>query len=230
MSYCATYCRHGAGRSINARIAEGEGKRPLTRAIPEVAEALGVTRAQARNLILYVGACEWHHVSKYANEVNYYDVAEAVRWLSPDVVHAEAMAENVEVENGRYAEAMAEDRMRFPTAAGIEADHAEAIVVDAHAEALAANRRYDHCLYKVQTAPYEARRRRERADRHAAWAKTIRENAAYYVAYHDATSRMTGAARKARRCNLSKWLHVGKEAVAAKIEALRETLSKEAVA
>jgi hypothetical protein len=84
MTYCTTYIRHGAGRSLNARTAEDEGKLPLSRAIRPVAEALGITRAQARDLLEYVGACEWHHVGKYANECNYYDVEDVVASFASD--------------------------------------------------------------------------------------------------------------------------------------------------
>jgi hypothetical protein len=93
----ATYLRSGRGRSVNAEIAESDGKMPLTRAIVAVAKAVGCTHAQARELLAYVGACEWHHVGKYAAECDYYDVDDVVReFATADDVHVAALAEERE--------------------------------------------------------------------------------------------------------------------------------------
>jgi len=70
----ATFFRHGEGRSINARIAEGEGKMPLTRATAALAKLAKITRKEAKAALLKIGPCEWHHVGKYAAETDYYDV------------------------------------------------------------------------------------------------------------------------------------------------------------
>lgn len=70
----ATYFRQGAGRSLNARTAEREGKHPLTRA----AKAMGISVAAFRAGLANsgIGACEWHHVGKFAMACDYYDTNE----------------------------------------------------------------------------------------------------------------------------------------------------------
>lgn len=55
-------------RSRRAQIAEGEGKLPATRA----AKIWGFR--SAASLRVCVQPCEWHHVGKYANAVEYFDV------------------------------------------------------------------------------------------------------------------------------------------------------------
>lgn len=52
--------------SLNAQIALGEGKGSASR----IAAQFGLTAAQIR---ANVESCEWHHVSKFANEVDFYD-------------------------------------------------------------------------------------------------------------------------------------------------------------
>jgi hypothetical protein len=41
---------------------------------------LGVTHKQARTILRAVGSSEWHHVGKYANQVDYYDLENCVRY------------------------------------------------------------------------------------------------------------------------------------------------------
>lgn len=69
----ATFFRHGEGRSINGRIAESEGRHPLSRAKKVVAEQFGCTQVVAAAALELLHDGEWHHVGKYAAEVNYYD-------------------------------------------------------------------------------------------------------------------------------------------------------------
>jgi hypothetical protein len=59
-------------RSYNATVAESEGKLPLTRAAKE----LRLSQKAFKIGIFISGhhACEWHHVGKYARQVDYYDV------------------------------------------------------------------------------------------------------------------------------------------------------------
>jgi hypothetical protein len=78
----ATYFRHGEGRSLNGRAAEADGKMPLTRAAAHVAEEAQISQSSARKLLLAMQPCEWHHVGKYAAEVDYYDTGAALRLLS----------------------------------------------------------------------------------------------------------------------------------------------------
>ena len=77
----ATYIRHGAGRSLNARHAETEDKLPLTRAVDALAERQSVTKKLAREAIKAIGPCEWHHTGKFANATDYYSVTAAENWL-----------------------------------------------------------------------------------------------------------------------------------------------------
>ena len=69
----ATYIRQGNGKSYNARVAEADGKMPLTHAVRVVAANLGITQASSRRLLKLVGPCEWHHVGMYARRIDYYD-------------------------------------------------------------------------------------------------------------------------------------------------------------
>ncbi len=73
------YC--GSSRSTRAAEAERNGKLPLSRAIKAFAGKAGITHKRAREALLAVGSCEWHHVSKYANPVDYYSLTAAIRWL-----------------------------------------------------------------------------------------------------------------------------------------------------
>src|SRR5581483_6489974 len=72
----ATYFRHGAGRSINARVAEGEGRCPLSRAKKIVAEQFGCTQIIAAAALDLLHDGEWHHVGRYAAECAYYDTTD----------------------------------------------------------------------------------------------------------------------------------------------------------
>ena len=70
-------------RSRRAQIAELEGKMPATRA------AIEWGFRSAKSLRAWISNCEWHHVGKYANAVDYYDVA---AWLE-DVAGNYTLAE-----------------------------------------------------------------------------------------------------------------------------------------
>lgn len=73
----AYYSRAGSySRSYNAEVAESEGRYPLTRAAQVLAKDLGVTQKVAKAALLYCGTCEWHHVGKYANSVEYFDTTD----------------------------------------------------------------------------------------------------------------------------------------------------------
>ena len=65
----AEYLRRGQGRSDGAEEAEAAGFLPATRA----GKALGVP---GRFISDCCAAAEWHHVGKYAQARDYYDVAE----------------------------------------------------------------------------------------------------------------------------------------------------------
>jgi hypothetical protein len=65
-------------RSLNAESAEADGRMPMTRAIPVVAQAAGITQAEARRALVASHDGEWHHVSKFANRVDYYDINAAI--------------------------------------------------------------------------------------------------------------------------------------------------------
>lgn len=72
----AYYSRNNSySRSYNATQAENEDRYPLTRA----AKHLGLSVKAFKNGLesSNIGASEWHHVGKYANEVNYYDVSDS---------------------------------------------------------------------------------------------------------------------------------------------------------
>ncbi|MGD0077027.1 MAG: hypothetical protein ABSB91_00215 [Sedimentisphaerales bacterium] len=68
----------GSSYSVRAGGAEREGRRPLSRGILRLAAHTGITQAQARELLEEIGPCEAHHVSKYANLVDYYDIDDAI--------------------------------------------------------------------------------------------------------------------------------------------------------
>jgi hypothetical protein len=73
----------GFSKSVNAEIAESEGKMNAT----QLAKALGVSSKEIRDGLR---PCSYHHTSKFYNEVNYYDepllievaaaLKSAVRW------------------------------------------------------------------------------------------------------------------------------------------------------
>lgn len=73
----ASFYKHGHGRSRNARIAESEGRAPLTRAAQAVAQAANCTQAVAQEACKLTWDGEYHHVGKFAAETNYYDVRRA---------------------------------------------------------------------------------------------------------------------------------------------------------
>lgn len=68
----------GYSRSVRAVEAEKEGKLPLSRAIPVVSRATGVTRKLARLILKGIGPCEWHHTSKNFNRTSFYDTQVAI--------------------------------------------------------------------------------------------------------------------------------------------------------
>ncbi len=70
-------------RSSNAATAEvDDGRFPLTRAIPIVAKEAGVKQKQARVALLKTYDGEWHHVGITMRRVRYYDVQDALDYLS----------------------------------------------------------------------------------------------------------------------------------------------------
>jgi hypothetical protein len=71
----------GYSKSNNAVAAESAGRYPLSHAIKAVAIEIGVTRSVARDALEAVSPCEWHHSSKLYNEVLYYSVGTAVRYI-----------------------------------------------------------------------------------------------------------------------------------------------------
>ena len=81
----------GYSKSLNAEVAESEGRLPMTRAIPVVAERAGVTRREARAALVATHDGEWHHTGTYSTRggrlrgrrTDYYDVQAAVAYLSP---------------------------------------------------------------------------------------------------------------------------------------------------
>ena len=73
----ASFYKHGHGRSRNARIAESEGRAPLTRAAQAVAQSANCTQAVAKEACRLTWDGEYHHVGKFAAEVEYYDVQRA---------------------------------------------------------------------------------------------------------------------------------------------------------
>lgn len=69
----ATYFRRGHGRSKNARVAEYEGRQPMSRAKQTVAAMYGCTQAVAKAALEMTWDGEWHHVGKFATVCEYYD-------------------------------------------------------------------------------------------------------------------------------------------------------------
>lgn len=79
----------GYSRSKRAAAAEKEGKLPLSRAIKVVASEAGISQKLARAILQELGPCEWHHISKYCNITNYYNVSAAVdRSVNDNIVKA----------------------------------------------------------------------------------------------------------------------------------------------
>ncbi len=64
----ATYFRRGEGKSVNAQIAESEGRKTAS----GWASHLG-RRISASDIKEALGQREWHHTGKYASETFYYD-------------------------------------------------------------------------------------------------------------------------------------------------------------
>ena len=69
----ATYFRHGEGRSIAARVAESDGRMPMSRAKVTVASEHGCTQVVAAAALALLHDGEWHHVGKYATRCDYFD-------------------------------------------------------------------------------------------------------------------------------------------------------------
>lgn len=73
----ATYLHKGQGKSDNAYHAQSSGRWPLTRAVKIIAEEIKpfykIPQRIIRQWLEMIGACEWHHVGKYATECDYYD-------------------------------------------------------------------------------------------------------------------------------------------------------------
>jgi len=73
----ATYLRKGQGKSGRAYYAESCGVFPLTIAVKEIYRQIKpyykITQKTIRNWLEQIGACEAHHVGKYANLCDYYD-------------------------------------------------------------------------------------------------------------------------------------------------------------
>lgn len=76
----AGYC--GYSKSNNAIEAEKEGRFPLTIAVKELAKKANITQKLARQILKDQGSWEWHHSSKFYNQVDYYDVEYALNVLS----------------------------------------------------------------------------------------------------------------------------------------------------
>jgi hypothetical protein len=74
------YRNGGFSYSTNALLAMDEGRMTTTHAKKEVAEILHITQVKARRILELTHDGEWHHVSKYANRVPFYDVRKAVAW------------------------------------------------------------------------------------------------------------------------------------------------------
>jgi hypothetical protein len=69
---------NGRSRSMNADIAEREGRMPLTHAVDAVygnynCRRHRITRKAVRELLERHWGGEWHHVGPYAYEVAYFD-------------------------------------------------------------------------------------------------------------------------------------------------------------
>lgn len=79
------YLRDGIGSSHRALAAEDDGKLPITRAIPVVADRLAITRRAARELLEAEGPCEWHHTSRYGNQTDFYDTRAVIAASRGDV-------------------------------------------------------------------------------------------------------------------------------------------------
>jgi hypothetical protein len=74
------YHNGGFSYSSNALLALDEGRMTMTHAKKEVADILHITQVKARRILDLTHDGEWHHVSKFANRVKFYDVRKAVAW------------------------------------------------------------------------------------------------------------------------------------------------------
>lgn len=72
------YIFKGYGKSFRARMAEEQGKLPLTHAINEVAMRCNISKKKARELILKYQPCEWHHTGKYGKRTDYFDTVQII--------------------------------------------------------------------------------------------------------------------------------------------------------
>lgn len=85
----AYYSRNSSySRSYNAAEAESQNRFPLTRAKKFVADDLKCSQSVAAAALELMHDGEWHHVGKYASEVNYYDTID--RRLPGVVAHIKA--------------------------------------------------------------------------------------------------------------------------------------------
>lgn len=98
----ATYLRNGRGRSVNASIAEGENKLPLTRAVKALSQIARITQRRARAIFTEIGRCEWHHVGRYATACDYYSINQALHYLSLEPLRSRLPADWIE----RYSEGL----------------------------------------------------------------------------------------------------------------------------
>lgn len=66
-------------RSYRAHVAEDSGRHPLERAAKIIAEHSGASKAASKSFLVNNHDGEWHHVGKFANQVNYYDTSEHLK-------------------------------------------------------------------------------------------------------------------------------------------------------
>lgn len=92
----ATYIRHGRGRSINAEIAMSNNRLPAS----HIAKALGKGCTAAFISANAPSSGEWHHVGKYAQMVDFYDLDAVLEWFET----AEAQELFAEYKAARKAE------------------------------------------------------------------------------------------------------------------------------
>lgn len=72
-------------KSDGALSAEEEGRYPLLKAIKVLKQLRpDLTREQSRGLLLLCSSGEWHHVGKFANQVQYYDPDDVIERLASD--------------------------------------------------------------------------------------------------------------------------------------------------
>lgn len=71
----------GWSKSVRAEQAENDGKFPLTKAIKAICSQTAYTKKEAREALMEIGHCEWHHTSKMFNKTKYYNVNAAILYL-----------------------------------------------------------------------------------------------------------------------------------------------------